>query len=189
MNPQPIILASESPRRRELFSLITDNFLCVRSPADESGTAGEPASELSLLLARRKCLAAAALYPNRVVVGCDTVVEARGETLGKPRDRVDAIRMLSLLSGTVHSVYTGVCIARGAELASFVCRSYVRFIDIPGDELEAYADTDEPYDKAGAYGIQGRAARFVDSITGDYFNIMGLPISMLWRELRALNAL
>lgn len=191
MNKSPIILASKSPRRRELFSLITPEYECVSPPADESGVSAEDAPSLSLELARRKCLSAAALYPERTVVGCDTVVAlADGEVLGKPRDKADARRMLSLLSGAAHSVYTGVCVARGGvEAAAFVCRTEVRFFEMSESDIEGYIATGEPFDKAGGYGAQGAAAKFIEGVEGDYFNVVGLPVSRLYGALRELGEL
>ena len=188
---EPIILASKSPRRRELFSLITPNYECAAPPADESGALSKDARELSLELARRKCLAAAAAYPERVVVGCDTVVCLEsGEVLGKPRDAADARRMLGLLSGAKHSVFTGVCVALGGrEADAFACRTVVSFYKMSARDIEEYIATNEPFDKAGGYGAQGAAAKFIEGIEGDYFNVVGLPVSRVYRSLRALGAL
>lgn len=188
---EPIVLASKSPRRRELFSLITPDYECAAPPADESGALSKSAKELCIELARRKCLAAAAVYPERTVVGCDTVVCLEtGEVLGKPRDADDARRMLSLLSGKAHSVYTGVCAAqKGHEADAFACRTLVSFYELSERDIEDYIATGEPFDKAGGYGAQGAAAKFIKGIDGDYFNVVGLPVSRVYRSLRALGAL
>lgn len=184
---QTIILASQSPRRRELFSLITPQFECAVSEIDERAVQASDAKALCETLARRKAASVAALRPGCVVVGSDTVVEADGRVLGKPHDPAEAREMLQLLSGRTHAVHTGVCIAKDARLRSFVCTTEVTFFPIPPAEIEAYIATDEPYDKAGGYGIQGRAARWTDSIRGDYFNVMGLPVSRVYAALREEN--
>ena len=188
---EPILLASKSPRRRELLSLITPDYECVSSPADESGALSKDARELCTELARRKCLAAAVIYPKRTVVGCDTVVCLEtGEVLGKPRDAAEAHRMLSLLSGRTHSVFTGVCVAQnGKEADAFACRTLVSFYEMSARDIEEYIATGEPFDKAGGYGAQGAAAKFIERIDGDYFNVVGLPVSRVYRSLRALGAL
>ncbi len=180
-----IILASKSPRRRELFSLITKSFTCVASDVDENAVSAADARELCLTLARLKCRDIARRRKSDAVIGCDTVVSSGGRVLGKPRSRDEAREMLTLLSGSAHSVFTGVCLAvppSGEE--GFVCETEVEFFDVSPAEIESYIATDEPYDKAGGYGIQGGAARFVKEIRGDYFNVMGLPVSRLYRLLQ-----
>lgn len=182
-----IILASKSPRRRELFSLITPRFTCTATEVDERATATESAAQLCERLARRKCLAVAQTAPNRVVVGADTVVDLDGATLGKPGDREQARAMLRALSGRTHRVHTGVCIAYAGAARSFVCTTSVTFLPIPEAALERYLQTAEPYDKAGGYGIQGWAARWVERIDGDFFNVMGLPVSRVYAALSSQN--
>lgn len=182
-----LVLASKSPRRRELMALITPDFEAVCSDSDESGLETLSPEELCTQLARRKCFAVASGYPDGCVIGCDTVVYKYGEVLGKPRSKGDALRMLRLLSGSGHTVYTGVCVSLAGKAHEFCCRTGVRFFPIPEDELLRYADSDEPYDKAGGYAIQGGMARFIESIDGDYFNVMGLPVSRLYAELRRLH--
>ena len=112
-----------------------------------------------------------------MVIGCDTVVDVKGEVFGKPHSVEDARRMLRALSGAVHEVHTGVCISDGTRTESFVDTCRVKFFPISEAEIERYAATEEPYDKAGAYAIQGRAALWLDRIEGDYYTIMGLPVS------------
>ena len=162
-----IILASGSPRRKELLSLYTTD-----TPA-----------HLVEQLARGKCLAVVAQHPGAVVIGCDTVVDVGGEVFGKPHSKEDARRMLRALSGAAHQVHTGVCISDGVRTESFVDSCRVKFFSIPEEEIERYISTDEPYDKAGAYAIQGRAALWLDAIEGDYYTIMGLPVSRTIRLL------
>ena len=160
-----LILASGSPRRRELLSLYTTNFTVCVSDFDESAVQAATPAHLVEQLARGKCLAVSAQHPGAVVIGCDTVVD------------VNAKRMLRALSGATHEVHTGVCISDGARTESFVDSCRVTFFPLGEEEIDFYASTAEPYDKAGAYAIQGRAALWLDRIEGDYYTIMGLPVS------------
>ncbi len=128
-------------------------------------------------LAIGKCLAVAKQHPDAVVIGCDTVVDVDGTVFGKPHDAEDAKRMLRALSGKTHQVHTGVCIAKGDRAEHFVDSCKVTFFSLGEEEIELYTTTPEPYDKAGAYAIQGRAALWLDRIEGDYYTIMGLPVS------------
>lgn len=178
-----IILASGSPRRRELMALITPDYRVETSDVDESGiTAADPAS-LVQALARAKCMAVAQHHPEDVVIGCDTVVDCGGEVFGKPRDAADARRMLRALSGRTHAVHTGVCIARGGRVECFADTCRVTFFPIGEADLEAYIASAEPYDKAGGYAIQGHAAVWIDRLEGDYYTIMGFPVSRVARTL------
>lgn len=172
-----LILASGSPRRRELLSLYTTDFTVQVSDFEENGVEAATPAQLVEKLARGKCLAVAAQHPGQVVIGCDTVVDVEGEVFGKPRDPADARRMLRALSGSTHQVHTGVCVSDGTRTESFVDSCRVTFFPISEEEITRYIATREPYDKAGAYGIQGRAALWVDRIEGDYYTIMGLPVS------------
>ncbi len=178
-----IILASGSPRRRELMHLITDDFTVKTTDADETLPAGIKAVDAPEYLAMIKAKAGVAMHPQDRVIGCDTVVIIDGVILGKPKDRTDAARMLRLLSGRTHKVITGVAIAEGESVRSFSEVTEVTFCEISDAELSRYLDTDEPYDKAGAYGIQGKASVFISGIKGDYFNVVGLPVSRLYKEL------
>ena len=185
----PLILASGSPRRKELLARITPDFTVLTSEFDESAVSAPTPRDTAAALAKGKCLAVAVQHPADIVVGCDTVVEHEGSIYGKPRDKADARRMLTALSGADHFVHTGVCIAApglpgGCEC--FCVTTRVRFFDLTAAEIEAYISTAEPYDKAGGYGIQGAAALFCEAIEGDYYNIMGLPVSRLARALRPL---
>ena len=157
MKENNLILASGSPRRRELLSLYTTDFTVCVSDFDES--------------------AVTAPTPDAVVIGCDTVVDVDGTVFGKPHDAEDAKRMLRALSGKTHQVHTGVCIAKGDRAEHFVDSCKVTFFPLGEEEIELYTTTPEPYDKAGAYAIQGRAALWLDRIEGDYYTIMGLPVS------------
>ena len=181
------VLASASPRRRELLGKILSDFDVETADVDERAVDLSDPSELCMELARRKCLAVAAHRPEDCVIGCDTVVFVAGQVLGKPKDREDELRMLSLMSGSTHHVYTGVHLEAPGVSRSFFCRTGVKFWELTPEEMEAYASSADPYDKAGGYGIQSGAAVFCESTDGDYFNVMGLPVSMLYHELRDLG--
>lgn len=178
-----LILAAGSPRRKELLSLYTTNFTICVSDFDESTVTADTPARLVEKLARGKCLAVAENHPGAVVLGCDTVVDVGGEVFGKPRSTEDAKRMLRALSGATHEVHTGVCVSDGLRTESFVDSCKVTFFPIPEEEIDAYTATKEPYDKAGAYAIQGRAALWLDRLEGDYYTIMGLPVSRTARLL------
>ena len=185
-----IVLASQSPRRQELIRLITEEFSVMVPEFDESEVmaAGMPADKTVELLALGKAKAARDTFgavPERVYVGGDTVVVSpEGEIMGKPRDREDAVRMLKNLSGTTHRVITGVALVSDEKEHSFSVSTEVTFFHLSDEEIAAYVDSDEPYDKAGAYGIQVRGGLFVEKISGDYTNVVGLPIAVLNKELR-----
>ncbi|MGN0614277.1 MAG: Maf family protein [Porcipelethomonas sp.] len=182
-----IVLGSASPRRRELLKLITENFEVRPSEADEHIPENITADKAAEYLAGVKSAAVEA-GENETVICCDTVVVSGEKILGKPSDRDDCRRMLKMLSGSTHFVYTGVCILKNKEKFSFTEKTAVTFHNLSDREIEDYMDTGEPFDKAGGYGIQGRGALLVKSIHGDYFNVVGLPVSRLNRELiRILN--
>jgi len=184
-----IILASKSPRRQELLHHITDNFEVIVSEAEETLPQGIKPEEAPVYLSRVKAQAVAEEHPGRVVVGADTVVILDGEVLGKPRDKDDALRMLRALSGKIHTVVTGCTILSGRQTASFADTTSVEFYPLTDREIEEYIATGEPFDKAGAYGIQGKGSVLVKRIEGDFFNVMGLPVGRLKRELVGLGAI
>ncbi len=177
-----IVLASASPRRKELLSLITDDFIVVPSDLDET-TDIKDARELVSFLAREKARDIAKRYPDSTVIGADTVVVVGDEILGKPKDTDDARRMIELLSGSTHTVLTGVCVIKNGIEKTDVCKTAVTFNEISEAELEHFFQTEEVLDKAGAYAIQGGAAKFISKIDGCYFNIVGLPVSMVYQML------
>lgn len=181
-----LILASGSPRRKELLALVTPEFSVATSDVDESAISAPTPVLLVQKLAHAKCHAVAVQHPSACVLGCDTVVDVDGEVLGKPHDAADARRMMRLLSGRTHRVHTGVCLAvPGRPDDVFACTSSVRFAALSEEEIEAYIATPEPYDKAGGYAVQGGAAKFVQGIEGCYHNIMGLPVSCVYTALKA----
>lgn len=182
-----LILASASPRRRELLGYFGLPFEVIPAtgpevPPDEAD-AGETARALSLAKARE----VADAHPDAVVVGADTVVEIDGVILGKPRDTEDARRMLRLLSGREHRVYTGLTVIKDGRAESLWERTRVFFRPMTEAEIDAYVATGEPMDKAGAYGYQGRAGIFVERIEGDFFNVVGLPLCLLGKMLSEIG--
>ena len=179
-----LILASGSPRRKELLALVTPDFAVKVSDVDESAITAPTPAGLAKALARAKCLAVAETEPEALVLGSDTVVEFEGEVFGKPKNRQDAQRMLQALSGKRHYVHTGVCMAQGDHIENFVVSSAVDFFPIEEADLQGYIDTKEPYDKAGGYAIQGHAAVWCKGIEGCYYNIMGLPVSQVAQALK-----
>lgn len=179
-----VILASASPRRQELLRKITEDFIVCPSGAEELVPPGFSPKQTVEYLAQLKAKDIADRYPHDLVIGADTIVAVDDKILGKPHSRQECMEMLAALSGRSHSVYTGVVVAAKGEITCFVQESRVSFYPLTQQEMEAYADSEEPYDKAGAYGIQGQGALFVEKIDGDYFNIMGLPVSALYRHLK-----
>ena len=179
------ILASASPRRRELLSLAGLPFDVCSSEVDETLLPGEKPKDAAVRLASLKAEAVSEQHPEACVIAADTIVVApNGEMLGKPQDAADAMRMLLLLSGREHSVITGVCLRHGERARRFAQETLVRFYPLRRAEITSYIATGEPMDKAGAYGIQGRGGLLAEGITGDYFNVVGLPIARLLREMK-----
>ncbi len=174
-----IILASASPRRKELLGYITNEYTVIPSSVEEIVPKGMPTLKQPEYLSKIKALDIAKQYPNDIVIGADTSVILGKEILGKPKDRADAERMLLNLSGKVHKVVTGCTVVKNGVAKSFSVVSRVKFQKLTKVEIDTYLDTDEPYDKAGSYAVQGRAGAFVEWIKGDYFNIVGLPIAQL----------
>ncbi len=191
MQPKQVILASGSPRRRELLGLICQDFTVLPSGADETLRAGAPlGAEIVRLAADKARDVLGKTGGARAVIGADTMVVLDGVPMGKPRDEADARRMLRALSGRTHEVLTGVAVATddGAVDARLSATS-VTFYELTDEEIARYAATGEPLDKAGAYGIQGRGALLVRGIEGDYYSVMGLPVALLARMLRAADAI
>lgn len=177
------IVASGSPRRKELLSSAGYVFDVIPSDADETLEEGVHAFDAVKELSKRKALSVSKKYPGAVVLGCDTVVALGGKILGKPHSKEEAFSMLSSLSGKEHEVYTGVFITDGEKSEGFVSCTKVEFYALSKETIESYIETDEPMDKAGAYGIQGLGSVLVKKIDGDYFTVMGLPISECARVL------
>ncbi len=182
-----LILASGSPRRKELLQLVTQDFIVHPVDADETLPAGMPVEMAAAFLADKKAAAGAVLFPEDIVLGCDTVVLLDDEIMGKPKDRDDAFRMLRALSGETHTVMTGVSLYHGKQTTVFTTETDVTFYALSDAEIHAYLDTGEPFDKAGAYGIQGKGSLLIQRIEGDYFNVVGLPVAALSRQLAAFE--
>lgn len=179
-----IILASQSPRRRELLGKMGLEFTTKSPEIDEAAIQGLPAQELVKALSREKALHIAKdADPDAIVIGSDTVVVLDGVILGKPADRADAIRMLTGLSGRSHEVCTGVTVCQGDKVVSQAEVTQVTFRTLTQDEIAQYVATGEPMDKAGSYGIQGYGGLLVSGIQGDYSNVVGLPVCRLGRML------
>lgn len=181
------ILASASPRRRELLSLSGFSFDVIPSKADESLNESLSPEETVKALARLKAESVFNEHRDRVVFGCDTVVYLNGEILGKPKDEVHAFAMLKRLSGKTHTVSTGVCIISKDKEICFSDTTEVTFYELSDETIKSYIATNECSDKAGAYGIQGYGSVLVKEIKGDYFSVMGLPVARSARALAQFN--
>jgi septum formation protein len=180
-----LILASASPRRHELLSAAGIPHTVQPTNVPELRRRGEPATEFVRRLAEEKARAALR-PPDDVVLGADTLVCLDHEVLGKPASDDDAARMLRLLSGRDHWVHTGICLVSGSRIITDLSSTKVSFALLTEDEVQEYTRSGEPRDKAGAYAIQGRASKFVRSIEGCYHNVVGLPVSLVYRHLKAL---
>lgn len=193
MQNNRLVLASGSPRRKELLGLLGLAFEIRVSDADETIAPGTDPREAVQELAYRKAGAVANTLNGSeqglVVLGADTIVVLDGEILGKPADHEDARRMLRMLSGRTHAVYTGIALveAGGGRVVRDVSETQVVMKDLRDEQIDAYIATDEPMDKAGAYGIQGKASQFITGIRGDFFNVVGLPVSLTADRLAELG--
>ena len=178
-----MILASASPRRKELLALAGFEFDVVTSSVDEIIDPELQPHELVVSLASQKAKAVASKYTDKTVIGADTVVVLDGKVLGKPKNEQDAVDMLKALSGKTHEVYTGVYLVNGGKEKGFYECTKVKFCTLSDEQISAYVATGEPMDKAGSYGIQGKGCVLVEGIEGDYFNVVGFPVSRFCREL------
>lgn len=174
-----LILASKSPRRRELLSLITTDFIIKSADVDETLPEGIQPDKAVEYLSQIKALPFKS--ETDVVIGADTVVAVDGRILGKPSDRANAFEMLKSLSGKWHSVFTGLTVITPDSTTTLSVETRVKFSNLTDDEINAYINTGECDDKAGAYAIQGKGSVLVEKIDGDYFNVVGLPINTLYR--------
>ena len=180
-----LILASASPRRKELLSLFGLPFVVRAADIDETMVPGKPPFDEVARVSRAKALAVSR-EEDDAVVAADTIVVCDGRVLGKPHSREEAIAMLSLLSGRDHQVMTGCTVLRGSQIETFTEVTDLHFRPLSQREIETYVASGEPMDKAGAYGIQGGAALFCERIAGDYYNVMGLPVCRLSQTLKRL---
>ena len=182
-----VVLASTSPRRKEILENLGLKFDIVTADADESSDIRKP-GELVMALAEKKGLAVIEKLgddtDNSLIIACDTLVYCNGEFLGKPKSREDARRMIDMLSGSSHEVISGIYLSYRGESATAYASTKVIFDKMTDSEIEAYLNTDEPYDKAGAYAIQGLASAHIKGIEGDYFNVVGLPVNVLCNTLK-----
>ena len=186
--PSALVLASASPRRAELLAAAGYAFTVDPAHVDESERAGESPENYVLRVARDKARAVAARRdPVEIVIGADTTVVAHGEILAKPADESDAVRMLQALAGHVHVVFTAVVVIAGGRELEEVVATRVRLLPLSPEEIRWYVATGEPMGKAGAYAIQGRAARFVDWIEGSWSNVVGLPVATVSEMIKRLE--
>ena len=179
-----LILASQSPRRRELLSLLKIPFEVCVSQADETMEPGAPPEQQVALVSRRKA-EATPRQEDQVVIAADTIVVCDGSVMGKPHCREEACRMLERLSGRTHQVMTGLTVLWGNQCHTCTEITDVTFRSLSRQEIDRYVDSGEPMDKAGAYGIQGGAALFAEKLSGDYYNVVGLPVCRLVQMLRS----
>jgi len=186
-----LVLASASPRRQELLRNAGIPFTVCPTHIPELPQPGENPRDCAERLAREKALAAFHLHPGQPVLGADTIVVVDGQILGKPRDQADAMRMLRLLSGRTHQVTTGVCLMLRTENQKLGTgfedtrseTTLVTMSTLTDDDIRSYIASGEPMDKAGAYAIQGIASRWIPRVDGDYFNVVGLPVALVYRML------
>ena len=182
-----LLLASSSPRRSELLKMAGIDFKQGEVNVNETVLRGPPPMQIVEQLSLRKAEAAAKLYPDDTVLAADTLVVFKSRVFGKPKDKETARVMLKLLSGNVHQVYTGYTIIRGKTLISGHECTSVEFYTLSEEDINAYIDSGEAMDKAGAYGIQGRGSLFVKRINGDFYNVIGLPVAKINKILKKEN--
>ena len=180
-----IILASKSPRRKELLGRLVKDFEIEESAIDEESSETDP-DRLAGRLAKMKARDVFSRNPGAIVIGADTVVAVDGKLLGKPRDEADAREMIARLAGRTHSVHTGVCVTAEGFCRTVCCKTFVTFDEMSGEDMDEYIAVGDYRDKAGAYGIQGAAAKYISGICGDYYNVMGLPIHALYKILKEI---
>jgi septum formation protein len=182
-----LVLASASPRRRELLDQLGARYLCDPADIDESRLPREAPAAYVERMAREKARVVAARYQGsgQAVLAADTIVAVDEDVLGKPCDHFDGLAMLAKLSGRSHSVFTAICLHHNGSASCEVVETGVEFIQLTRELCEAYLASDEPWDKAGAYAIQGLAGAFVRNIHGSYSNVVGLPLCETWQLLRA----
>lgn len=188
MLKEKLLLASASPRRAEILRAVGWPFETCAANIDETMHAGERAEDAVQRLASEKAEVVSKLNPGALVLAADTTVVVDSHILEKPKDDEDARRMLSLLKGRWHDVLTGVAIARGDSRAVAYERTQVRFGQMSDEEVDWYVQSGEPVDKAGAYAVQGRASLFIEEIRGDYWNIVGLPVRLVYKLMNELSA-
>ena len=184
-----LILASASPRRQELLQDLSYPFDIVAADCEENFDRSLPIASAIEQIARQKALTVWEQHPEAVVLGADTMVCFKDQMMGKPENREDAYRMLKQLSGKTHTVVSGVAIVWKGKAELFHEKTSVTFYELEEELLERYLDSNEPYDKAGAYGIQGKFASYIKGIDGDYNNVVGLPVGRVYQEMKSLLTL
>lgn len=182
-----LVLASQSPRRAEILRQAGISFTIRTAEVDETPLAGETPEDYVRRLAEEKARAVEATA-SETVLGADTTVVVDGQILAKPEDATDAKRMIRLLAGRAHDVLTGICLSRGNHMICDFASTRVWFAAISESEISAYVESGEPMDKAGGYAIQGLASKFVERIEGCYFNVMGLPVGLVYRHLKRMGS-
>ncbi len=189
INTRKIILASKSPRRRDIFNNIGLTFGVAPSFADETIVEYQDYKDYVIKIARKKGEDIAQKFKESIVVASDTIVVKDDQILTKPQDKEDAYRMLKMLSGDWHSVFSSVYIIDGylGKTIADAVETKVKFIDLSEEAIENYLNTEEPYDKAGAYGIQGKGAKFVEKIDGCFFGVVGFPVSLFVAKLAEMG--
>ena len=179
-----LVLASGSPRRSEILNSVGWEFTKHVADIDETELAGELPDAYVLRLAREKAEAVAAQFPNEIVLGADTTVVINEQIIGKPVDIADARRMLTMLAGNWHEVLTGIAIVANGKTGSAIQRTKVKFASMTETEIAFLADRGDPLDKAGAYAVQAQAALFIEGIEGDYWNVVGLPVNLVYELIK-----
>jgi septum formation protein len=183
-----LVLASKSPRRAELLAAAGIEFTVRTADIDETPREFEPARDYVLRVAEEKARAVEA-SDSEIILAADTTVVLAGQILGKPEDDADAVRMLRALAGKRHEVMTGVCLRHGSRVVTDRATTAVWFNPLAQAEIDDYVASGEPMDKAGAYGIQGLASKFIERIDGSYSNVVGLPVALVWRLLNGIYIL
>ncbi|QMS85007.1 Maf family protein [Candidatus Xianfuyuplasma coldseepsis] len=187
MLAKKFILASQSPRRRELLKFLDIEFVVKPSDVEEVIDVRLSFEEVVMDLAKQKAEYIADKYPDHTILGFDTLVIHNGMALGKPNNRQEAFDMLQSLSGETHTVLTGCALVCCNEVVTFYDQADVTFNQMTADEINEYLDTGEPFDKAGSYGIQGYGARYINKVNGDYYSVMGVPLQKLYQTIRGLE--
>lgn len=185
-----VILASKSPRRREILEMLGVDFTVKTAETDESCDIKEPGALVEALAAKKGLAVLKEMSADGegasdvLLIACDTLVYAEGEFLGKPKGRDDAMRMLTLLAGKRHEVWSGIFLCYEGKTVTRSVSTEVKFAEMTDEEKERYLDSGEPYDKAGGYAVQGKAAAYIKGLRGDYFNVVGLPVNLLYGTLK-----
>ena len=188
INLPKLILASASPRRAEILTAVGWKFEKHAAEVDETELPNEKPADYVQRLAEEKAAVVAVKFKNQLVLGADTIVVIENQIVGKPKDLADARKMLRMLSGNWHEVLTGVAIIKDEEISVGLQRTQVKFAELVEAEIEFLIERGEPLDKAGAYAVQAQAALFIEQIKGDYWNVVGLPVSLVYELVTQINA-